>query len=186
MSHRSTRFVLPVLAALAALSAAAQDGVAQAGGAPAQPAANRGAPTGDRRADEQAIRALSQRWLAAQRKKDVDGVMAQFAPGAVAIYDGKQLTGADAIRRRYVDDFARNAKERPDYAPSWQTTAVEVAQAGDLAWESGTYDDRWNAGKGRDRGHYLTVWRKTGGQWKVARDIAAPEAAPTPARKPAP
>jgi hypothetical protein len=53
---------------------------AQASGAPAQPAANRTTGPADRRADEQAIRELSMQWLAAQKRRDVSGVMAVFAP----------------------------------------------------------------------------------------------------------
>ncbi|MGZ8469076.1 MAG: YybH family protein [Gemmatirosa sp.] len=190
MSHRTTRLALPVLAALAAVTVLAQGGAAQTTGAPTQPVAHQTAPAVDRAAEEQAIRALSQRWLAAQQKKDLDGVMAQFAPTAVAVYGGRLMSGIDAIRQGHVDDFARYAKERPDHVPSWQTTAVELSESGDLAYESGTTDDRWNAGKNREQGHYLTIWRKIDGQWKVVHDIAtpaaAPAAAPTSVKKPAP
>lgn len=179
MSHR-TKWL--ALSALVALAAVAHEGSAQVSGAPAQPAARTSV---DRSAEEQAIRRLSQRWLAAQRNKDVDALVANFADDAVAVYGGKLLTGPAEIRRNYESDFASMKKERPDYSPSWQTTKVEVAQAGDLAYESGTYEDTWNGGKGRERGHYLTVWRKVGSDWKVARDMAAPEAKPA-SSKPAP
>jgi ketosteroid isomerase-like protein len=174
MSHRMARLVLPMLVALAAV---AQNGVAQSGGTPVQPAGHRAAPAVDHEADAQAIRGLSQRWLAALQKKDVDGVMAHFATDAAAVYGGKLLTGAAAIRRNYESDLASFATERPGFAPSWRTTAVEVAEAGDMAFESGTYDDSWNGGKDHERGNYLTVWRKVGSEWKVARDIGSPEAA---------
>jgi len=183
MSHRTTRLAVPMLVAFAAV---AQSGAAQGGGAPVQPAVHRTALSVDHEADAQAIRALSQRWLAALQNKDLDGVMGYFATDAAAVYGGKLLTGAAAIRRNYENELAAFSTERPGLVRAWQTTAVEVAQAGDMAYESGTYDDSWNGGKDHDRGNYLTVWRKVGGDWKVARDIGTPEAAPGPAAKRAP
>ena len=183
MSRPTMRRVLPVLVALATMTAMAQEGVAQASGAPAQPVANRTTGPADRRADEQAIRELSMQWLAAQKRKDVAGVMVVFASDASAVYSGKLLTGADAIRRNYESDLVTMEKARPGLVPSWQTTAVSVAESGEMAYESGTYDDSWNGGKDRERGNYLTVWRKVGDAWKVAYDMAVPEAKPA---KPAP
>jgi len=182
MSHRTRTFLVPALVALVALAAVARVGSAQPVGTTAQPAARMAA---DRTADEQAIRTLSERWLAAQRKMDVDAILTNFASDAAAVYGGKLLNGRDAIRRNYESDFATLPKERPGYMPSWKTTRVEVAQAGDLAYEAGTYEDTWNGGKGVERGNYLTVWRKVGGDWKVARDMATPESKPA-SKKPAP
>jgi len=184
MSHRTAAVALiPVLVAFAAV---ADRAAAQAAGATAATAGAATRAPADHRADEQAIRALSQRWLAAARSRDVDGIMAAFASDAAAVYGGRLLTGAGAIRAQQEADIAAFAKERPGYTPSWETTGVEVAQGGDMAFESGTFDDSWNGGKGRERGHYLTVWRKVGGEWKVARDVAVPEAQPRAAAKAAP
>jgi uncharacterized protein (TIGR02246 family) len=130
-------------------------------------------------ADEQAIRALSQQWLEAQRRQDVAAVMANYAEDAAAVYGARLLTGRDAIRTNLEDEFAKLPRERPGFVPAWTTSAVVVSQARDMAYESGTYEDSWNGGQGRERGHYLTVWRKVGGQWKVARDITTPEPAPS-------
>ena len=182
MSHRTTRFALPALLAFSTLIA--REGTAQ-GGAPVQPAADRGASV-DRAAEAQAIRALSQRWMVAQQKKDVDGVIANYASDVVAVYGGRLLTGPDAIRRAMVDDLAKDAKERPDLVPTWQTTSVEISQAGDLAYETGTWEDTWGGGKNRERGYYLTVWQKVGRDWKVVRDVGAPERKAAEAAKPAP
>ncbi|MEJ7811046.1 MAG: nuclear transport factor 2 family protein [Gemmatimonadaceae bacterium] len=171
---------------LVALGTVACRGDAEADDASPQAAADRGAPAIDVKAEEQAIRALSQQWLAADRIRDANAVMQNFADDAVTVYGGTLSAGRDAIRKYREGEYAKVAKERPDFRPSWETVAVGVAQAGDMAYESGTYDDAWNGGKNHERGHYLTVWRKVGGQWKVARDMAAPEAAPAAARKAAP
>src|SRR5215208_1853689 len=110
MSHRTTRLAVLLLVAFAAV---AQKGAAQAGGAPAQPAVHPAALRVDHEADAQAIRALSQRWLAALQNKDVDAVMAYFATDAAAVYGGKLLTGAAAIRRNYENELATFSTERP-------------------------------------------------------------------------
>jgi uncharacterized protein (TIGR02246 family) len=181
MTHRTAKLALPLLLAL---GAAARDGAAQVGGAPAQPPA--AARQVDAAAEERTIRELSQKWLAAHKARDAGTVIGGFADDAVAVYDATLLTGRDAIRRHIEEGYAKAAKERPDFAPSWQTTAVRVAQAGDMAYETGTWEDTWNAGANRERGYFLTVWRKVGGQWKVAHDmaVAAPDSAA--ARKPTP
>jgi len=48
---------------------------------------------------------------------------------------------------------------------------VEAKGFGDTAYEVGKYtlsdDDR----KVKDRGKYIVIWRKVGGQWKLHRDI---------------
>ena len=183
MSHRTTKLVMSVLLALGAV-ACQRD--ARTDDASAQSAAERAAPTADAKAEEQAIRALSQEWLAAERNRDANAVVEYFADDAVTVYGGRVQAGRDAIRKYREEEYARVAKERPDYAPSWETVTVGVAQAGDMAYEAGTYDDAWNGGKNHERGHFLTVWRKVGGQWKVARDMAVPEPAPAVARKAAP
>jgi uncharacterized protein (TIGR02246 family) len=179
MSHRTTGLVA---SALLALGAVAPTAGAQAGGAPAQQAAFTPASAASREADAQAIRARSMQWLAASRSRNLDGLMANFSDDAVAVYDGKLLAGAAAIRRFEAAGFAENAK-KPGYVLSWQTTSVDVAQAADLAIESGTWSERWNGAGNQRQGNYLTVWRKVGGVWKVARDISVPEGTPEPAKK---
>jgi hypothetical protein len=55
-----------------------------------------------------------------------------------------------------------------------------------MASETGTYEDVWNEGKNRERGHYLTVYRKVDGQWKVTQDMTATEPSSSPAKQPTP
>jgi uncharacterized protein (TIGR02246 family) len=183
MSYRTAKLVLPMLLAFGIL---ARDGAAQVPGAPSPRPARTAARPVDAAAEEQAIRALSQQWLAAHRDRDVNKVMTYFADDAVTLYGPMRLVGRDAIRKGWEEQYAKAARERPDVTPSWQTTAVHVAQGGDMAYETGTYDDSWNGGREHERGHFVTIWRKVGGQWKVAHDmsIAVPDSAagrrPTP------
>ena len=186
---RPPRLLALALLALLTSACTTKDDAA-AGQSADSAAAGAGAPTDarpvDLAADEQAIRKGSQDWLAAYRRRDVDGVIANYADDAVAVYGGKVLTGRAAIRKNLEDELARVDKERPGFTPSWETTAVHVAQSGDLAYETGTYEDVWNEGKSRERGQFLTVFRKVDGQWKVAQDMTAAEPTSSPARQPAP
>ena len=51
-----------------------------------------------------------------------------------------------------------------------QTTEVE-AHGPDVAHEVGTYQMMTADGKVADRGKYLVLWKREGGQWKLHRDI---------------
>lgn len=48
---------------------------------------------------------------------------------------------------------------------------TEVESAGNLAYESGTYEMKTKDGKAADRGKYCVVWKKVNGQWLLHRDI---------------
>jgi uncharacterized protein (TIGR02246 family) len=47
----------------------------------------------------------------------------------------------------------------------------EVESAGDIAWETGTYAMKLKDGKVADRGKYVVIWKRVGGEWKLHRDI---------------
>jgi uncharacterized protein (TIGR02246 family) len=162
---------------LAVAVIACGEGTAQADSTVAQRAADTVAQPVDVAAEARAIRALSQEWLAAHRRNDVNGVLSNYADDAVAVYGGTLLTGAAAIRKNLEDEFAKIARERPDYTPSW-ATSVYVAPGGDLAYETGTYEDLWNERRSREGGYFVTVYRKVAGRWKVAHDMTTPAARP--------
>jgi ketosteroid isomerase-like protein len=48
---------------------------------------------------------------------------------------------------------------------------VEAKGFGDTAYEVGKYTLSGDSGKVNDRGKYIVIWRKVGGQWKLYRDI---------------
>jgi ketosteroid isomerase-like protein len=51
-------------------------------------------------------------------------------------------------------------------------TRFEISQAGDLAYELGTYRLRMDPPEGRvdDTGKYFSVWKKTGDNWELVVD----------------
>jgi ketosteroid isomerase-like protein len=147
------------------------------------------APKDTRAADEAAIRAASKAWSDAAQAKDVDKAVSFYAT------DGIQLTDKGPL----VDDAAtlhagwQKMLALPGPGLSLQTSKVEVAKSGDIAYEYGAYDFAVadSAGKITDqKGKYVVIWKKqTDGTWKAAVDINNTDAptppAPAPAAKPA-
>ena len=76
-------------------------------------------------------------------------------------------TTKEAIRKIWKDLLT-------DAKITWKTKEVEVAQSGDLAFLSGTYEVTLIDPTGtpvNDRGKYLEVWKKqANGMWKCVAD----------------
>jgi uncharacterized protein (TIGR02246 family) len=124
-----------------------------------------------RAADEASIRAASAAWSAASQSKDLDKAVAVYSDDAVGFADGGPIltTRAD-LRTNWQQVFAV-----PDSTLTWKTTAVHVAQSGDIAYEYGAYNFVTTDKQGRLKtqpGKYVLVWKKQAdGSWKVAIDI---------------
>lgn len=125
-------------------------------------------PAVDLAAEEQAIRDASATWLQAAQARDGATIDAFLATEATTIYDGRIRKGLDAIRDAREQEWT----DQPDATISWTTNEVEVAASGDLAYERGHWiTDPDGAGEApEEHGEYLTVWKKTDGQWKVRYD----------------
>jgi uncharacterized protein (TIGR02246 family) len=130
-------------------------------------------PPDTRAADEAAIRAASGAWMQAAGEKDADKIMSFIAADAQAIYAGKPLVGAEAIRQAVTDDWAD-----PNYAVTWEITKVKVARSGDLAYEMGTFEETRSDARKRPQtstGYYVAIWEKQAdGTWKATVDIGSP------------
>lgn len=102
----------------------------------------------------------------AQSVNDVDLFMSYWAPDATAFPAGRPaVRGADAIRKTVSE-----IRSAPGFSLSWTADRAEVASGGDVGYTTGTYEMTVNGAK--DRGKYLTVWKKQPeGTWKVAEDI---------------
>jgi uncharacterized protein (TIGR02246 family) len=128
-------------------------------------------PADTRAADEAAIRAASAAWSEAATARDLDKSLAVYTEDAVQMSPkGPAVHGKDAIRKGWTQMFAT-----PGRGLSFQTTAVEVARSGDLAYETGTYDFVATDQKGKtidEKGKYVVAWKKqSDGSWKAAVDI---------------
>lgn len=62
---------------------------------------------------------------------------------------------------------------------TWFPSYVEVSEAGDLGYSTGPYQWRAEAeSKEASHGHFVSVWGRRGGSWKLLLDLGSPHAAP--------
>jgi len=122
-------------------------------------------------ADEQKIRELGQKWLGAVRAKDAVASAGFYASdGAMLNADAPLARGTAAVTAAWQRLLSmRNVKL------TFASTQLIVSNSGDMAYDVGTYElsfDDDDKGMVKDIGKYVTVWKKVGGEWKVAADIA--------------
>jgi ketosteroid isomerase-like protein len=120
--------------------------------------------------DEALIRRIDALWSNAAQDKDLEAAVHPYAEDASMLPFGAPIaTGTDAIRKTWAGLMAK-----PGYALTFVPTKIEVASAGDMAWEIGTFDLRVNDAQGQPMeipGKYVVTSRKFGPTWKVEADI---------------
>jgi ketosteroid isomerase-like protein len=125
---------------------------------------------GNRSNDEALIRRIDALWSKAADEKDLEGAVHPYADDASMLPFGATIaTGTDAIRKTWAALMAK-----PGYSLTFTPTKIEVATAGDMAWEIGTFVLRVNDAQGNPMempGKYVVTWRKIGPTWKVEADI---------------
>ena len=122
-------------------------------------------------ADEQALRDLDAQWSKAAEAKDLDKTVSYYADDAIVMPpNASAATTKEAIRSAWKEMLTT-----PGAAISWKATKVEVAQGGDLAYVSGTYEETMTDASGqsvKDHGKYVEIFKKQAdGTWKVVADI---------------
>ena len=91
--------------------------------------------------------------------------MALMAGNTVLIMPGAApVTGLEGVREATREMLAS------DDAVSWRSDFAVVSPAGDRAYDYGTATTTFADGSST-QGHYLVVWAKEGGEWKVAADM---------------
>jgi uncharacterized protein (TIGR02246 family) len=121
-----------------------------------------GAQSGDVRA---AIEAANAKFGAAWGKKDAAAITALYTANATLLPPhAARATGSEAILEFWKAGLA-------GAPPVAKLTTGEVEVHGDTAHEVGTYEVSAADGKVIDKGKYVVVWKREGGQWKMHRDI---------------
>jgi uncharacterized protein (TIGR02246 family) len=128
-----------------------------------------------RAADEAAIRAASAAWSQAVTAKDLDKSISFYADDAVQFPNkAPAARGKENIRKNWAPMLAL-----PGAGLSWQTSSVEVARSGDIAYETGTYVFVTTDKKGKstdEKGKFVVVWKKQNdSSWKVVVDTDNPD-----------
>lgn len=131
---------------------------------------------------EQALRDLDAQWSAAAAAKDVDKIVSFYSDDAIVLPPNMAaVTTKDAIRALWKEEI-ENAT-----SVSWKATRVEVANSGDMAYVSGTYEVTMKDTTGKpvtDHGKYLEVWeKKADGTWKCGADGWSSDLPAVPAEK---
>ena len=122
-----------------------------------------GGPAVDLQQEEAALRAVSSSWQGFDNEQNAAAVAGLFAPNGVLVWEQRQpVSGPDAVEAFLAEFYAFN----PGNETSWGPDRYDIAASGDLAVEHGTFEGP--AAQGR----YMTVYRKVGGDWKVAGDMS--------------
>jgi uncharacterized protein (TIGR02246 family) len=127
------------------------------------------------------IRALDQQWLEATARRDLDGMMAIYAPDARELLpDLPPLIGTAAIRAFYGNLMGR----LPRFAHHFDAQEITVSAAGDLAVVQGRYrfTPDTQLPSQVQSGKFVGVWRRRDGDWRLAINISNSDpASPEPA-----
>jgi uncharacterized protein (TIGR02246 family) len=172
----STRMLL-ALSLTAALFAA---GCEKKEEAKDEAAAEPAVPAVDLAAEEQAIRNRSGEWMNYANARDPASIATKiWAADGVLIADEKAYKGQSAIQAKFEADL----KENPKSLVTWTSDAVRVADSGDLAVETGSFnfDPDGDGKKEAVQGSFATTWAKVDGEWRVLSDAGGENAeAPAP------
>lgn len=128
--------------------------------------------TASRHADR--IRALDESWCVAVGARDLDAMMAIYAPEAQELLPGvPAIMGRDAIRAFYGDVLRRF----PHLDHRFDLHEITIAESGDLAVVRGSY--RFTPERERPErtevGKFVGVWVYTGGDWRLQLNISNPD-----------
>jgi ketosteroid isomerase-like protein len=134
-------------------------------------------PKADPAAIEQAIKAKGSDWNGYIAAQDDSAIAALYADDAVLMPPNQpRRTGAD-IRTFWSGLWVI----KPTMTIS--TDKVVASEAGDVAVEEGSFKLSYAGADGKpieDTGKYIVIWRKTGNDWKVVRDIFNTDLPPAP------
>jgi uncharacterized protein (TIGR02246 family) len=147
-------------------------GCDQSNSAPAKPAA-------DPAKEEAAIRATDDQWQASIKARDAAKAASFWADDAQVVLPGTGvMTGRAAFNK-----FAEDAFKDKNFNITWKTEKIEVAQSGELAYQTATETVTSTQGKkamtSQARG--IVIWKKQDdGNWKaiVDQSVDIPAAAP--------
>ena len=114
-------------------------------------------------------------FAAAASHGNVDGMLALYADDAILMPPGAPaMRGKDAIRQFWTGFTSLGAIDA-------KLVTDDVMQSGNLAAETGHFELTITPKSGapiKDSGKYLVVWRNSGGEWRIVRDIFNSSVAP--------
>jgi uncharacterized protein (TIGR02246 family) len=125
---------------------------------------------------EAVIRKAGNDWASHWNKKDLEKVVAAYAPDAVYLPPHHAAVhGRDSIREYLKGPLAHGVTDL-DFEVTY------IKRAGDLAYDVGRYTMTvpHDGARTRDEGKYLTVWRRQAdGRWQIAADAWSSDLPPS-------
>jgi len=128
------------------------------------------------------IRVLDEAWKESAAQRDLEGMIAIYAPDAQELLpDMLPIVGRDAIR-----EFYRGLIEAfPRFAHKFEAHEIIVAESGDLAVVRGSY--RFTADTllpaEVQTGKFVGIWRRRGGDWRLQMNISNSDQPPSQSQK---
>jgi ketosteroid isomerase-like protein len=123
-----------------------------------------------------AIEAANKKFSAAAAKADAAALGGMYTADAEAF-----PPNADVVKgRAAIQAMWKSVLDSGVTGLELATVGVEAQ--GNLAAESGTYVIKVKDGAVGDKGKYVVVWKKVGGQWMIHRDIWNTSQPPPPPR----
>jgi uncharacterized protein (TIGR02246 family) len=125
-----------------------------------------------------AITADEKKWNEEFKSRSLDGLVGHYASDAYFVVPGMRASSGSAdIRKAY-----EGALKDPNFAVSFSSDKIEVAESGDLAYSRGHFTEKYTDPKTKqvvsDGGSYVTIYRKQAdGSWKAVEDFTAVEPA---------
>ncbi len=117
-------------------------------------------------------------WFDLYNSGDADGVAALYAEDGVVMAPGAAAVVGRAAIRDYIASDIGNSKAAGLAFKGDEVT--DGAVEGDMAWIRGSFSLIDSSGTTVDTGKYLTVYRRTNGEWQIIRDMWNLDLPPTP------
>ena len=117
------------------------------------------------------IRELDESWMDAARRRDLDGMMAVYAPEAYELLAGEPaLVGREAIREFYRQLLV----DLPRFNYAFTMDEVTIAESADLAVVRGSYRFTYDetTPDDVDVGKFVGVWVYFSGDWRLQINIS--------------
>lgn len=112
-----------------------------------------------------AVGAANKKFVDAFARKDAKAIAALYTAEAEAFPpNGPVVRGRAEIEKMWQSVVTSGVA-------SATLTTAEVESAGDLAYETGSFEMKTADGKVADQGKYVVVWKRVGGAWMLHRDI---------------
>lgn len=117
-------------------------------------------------AEAERLKELERQWSAAFQKGNIDWIVNRHASNGRVMPPGSEAqVGHEALRK-----FWTGLYETEGLSLTFGPDEAHVSESGDMGYVIGRYQMTQPDGS-EDRGKYLVVWVKQGGEWRIAADM---------------